>query len=184
MRELRRGHNAKLRAAFSSAFKSGLLHHPADDVPAAAPTGASSAAGRTWRGLPVAGGPVGPDHVLEDAGQSVLVEDAWGVHPLLVDNRVGGEDEDAGQQQLTEMLLRQARLHNTGRYGPPAAAAAAGDGQPLFGVRNGVEAGAAAEDDSWGGVGGLNAAVDAEEASGGKWWRGDDGESGGGERQW
>lgn len=181
VRELRRAHNAKLRAAFSSAFNAGLLHHPADDTPAAASAGASSrlsAAGCTWRGLPVAGGPVGPNHVLEDAGQPVLVEDAWGVHPLLVDEGVGGEEEDAGPQQqqrrqLTELLLRQARLHNTERYGPPAAAAAEG-GQPLFGFRNGVESGVA-EGDSWGGVGGLDAAVDAEEASGGQWWREDEG---------
>lgn len=173
VRELRRAHHTKLRAAFTSAFNAGLLHHPADDAPAAAPAGASSrlsAAGRAWRGLPVAGGPVGPDHVLEDAGQPVLVEDAWGVHPLLVDEGFGGEDEGAGQ--VTELLLRQARLHNTGRYGPPTAAAEGG--QPLFGVGNRVESGAA-EGDGWGGVGGLDAAVDAEEASGGQWWREDEG---------
>lgn len=83
VKDLRRGHTAKLRAAFTAAFNSGLLHHPADDTPPSAAAAAGcqpgSAASRTWRGMPVAGGPVEPQRVLEDASKRVMVRNGCGV---------------------------------------------------------------------------------------------------------
>jgi len=79
VKDLRRSHTAKLRAAFTAAFNSGLLHHPADDTPPSAAAAAAgggqpgTAASRTWRGMPVAGGPVEPQRVLEDASKPVMV---------------------------------------------------------------------------------------------------------------
>jgi len=109
------------------------------------------------------------------------VEDAWGIHPLVVDNDYDYDYDDGGggstgqqrpwgQQRLTDLLLQQARL-GRGSYGPSAA--------PTPGSNGAAAAAAAGVDDGWGGLLGGGGYDDdglaAEEAAGG-WWR-DEGDS-------
>ena len=132
--------------------------------------------------MPVRGGPVGPDHVIEDTSQPVVVEDAWGTHLLVADDDYGGWDSGYGggggggwqQQRLTDLLLRQARVKpEVGGGKGVGIAGVGGDGGEGGGWGGGEDGGV----DGWG----VDAVVDAEEAAGG-WWREGDSE-GDNERQ-
>eukprot|EP00878_Enallax_costatus_P008143 GHUV01008515.1.p1 GENE.GHUV01008515.1~~GHUV01008515.1.p1 ORF type:complete len:527 (+),score=182.46 GHUV01008515.1:496-2076(+) len=129
LRDLQQQQRTKQKARFSAAFAKGVLHHPSDDQPSSSlNSGSNSVGSSTWmfsegmqhrvadqllgrRAL----GPVSRERVL-DSDQPVLVDDAWGTHPLVAEP---DSDDDSHGFGIQSHLDRSAGLGLGGSWHGP-----------------------------------------------------------------